>query len=88
MVKLDGKLWKAVIMMSIINIALSGVNVMFKKMLNQGVNRMVAATYRFAAGTLFLTPLAIFLERYVCFICRYNITTRAFGYSDLVTDSL
>nr|VDC58445.1 unnamed protein product [Brassica rapa] len=64
MVKLDGKLWKAVIMMSIINIALSGVNVMFKKMLNQGVNRMVAATYRLAAGTLFLTPLAIFLERH------------------------
>lgn len=67
MVKLDGKLWKAVIMMSIINIALSGVNVMFKKMLNQGVNRMVAATYRLAAGTLFLTPFAIFLERYLCF---------------------
>ncbi|KAJ0253003.1 WAT1-related protein [Hirschfeldia incana] len=64
MVKLDGKLWKAVIMMSIINIALSGVNVMFKKMLNQGVNRMVAATYRLAAGTLFLTPFAIFLERH------------------------
>ncbi|CAH2044893.1 unnamed protein product [Thlaspi arvense] len=64
MVKFDAKLWKAVLMMSIINIGLSVVNVMFKKMLNQGINRMVATTYRLAAGTLFLTPFAIFLERH------------------------
>ncbi|KAF8105709.1 hypothetical protein N665_0157s0273 [Sinapis alba] len=63
MVKFDGKLWKAVFLMSFINIMLSVVNVMFKKMLNQGINRMVATTYRLAAGTLFLTPFAIFLER-------------------------
>lgn len=65
MVKFDTKLWKAVFVMSIINIALSVVNVMFKKMLDQGINRMVATTYRLAAGTLFLIPFAIFLERYV-----------------------
>lgn len=65
MVKFDAKLWKAVFVMSIINIALSVVNVMFKKMLDQGINRMVATTYRLAAGTLFLIPFAIFLERYV-----------------------
>ncbi|KAL0692506.1 hypothetical protein Bca4012_059686 [Brassica carinata] len=64
MVKFDAKLWKAVFMMSIINIALSVVNVMFKKMLDQGINRMVATTYRLAAGTLFLIPFAIFLERH------------------------
>ncbi|ESQ32539.1 hypothetical protein EUTSA_v10004454mg [Eutrema salsugineum] len=64
MVKFDAKLWKAVFMMSMINIGLSVVNVMFKKMLNQGINRMVAATYRLAAGTLFLIPFAIFLERH------------------------
>ncbi|KAL1199584.1 WAT1-related protein [Cardamine amara subsp. amara] len=64
MVKFDAKLWKAVFMMSMINIGLSVVNVMFKKMLDQGINRMVATTYRLAAGTLFLTPLAIFLERH------------------------
>ncbi|RID59870.1 hypothetical protein BRARA_F03064 [Brassica rapa] len=63
MVKFDAKLWKAVFLMSFINIMLSVVNVMFKKMLNQGINRMVATTYRLAAGTLFLTPFAIFLER-------------------------
>ncbi|CAF2143967.1 hypothetical protein BRARA_B03399 [Brassica rapa] len=64
MVKFDAKLWKAVFMMSIINIALSVVNVVFKKMLDQGINRMVATTYRLAAGTLFLIPFAIFLERH------------------------
>ncbi|CAN7025686.1 hypothetical protein BRARA_F03064 [Brassica rapa] len=64
MVKFDAKLWKAVFLMSFINIMLSVVNVMFKKMLNQGINRMVATTYRLAAGTLFLTPFAIFLERH------------------------
>ncbi|CAN8265850.1 unnamed protein product [Cochlearia groenlandica] len=64
MVKFDVKLCKAVLMMSLINIGLSVVNVMFKKMLNQGINRMVATTYRLAAGTLFLTPLALFLERH------------------------
>ncbi|KAJ4900864.1 WAT1-related protein [Raphanus sativus] len=37
---------------------------MLKKMLNEGINRMVANTYRLAAGTLFLTPFAIFLERH------------------------
>ncbi|KAL0685702.1 hypothetical protein Bca4012_052550 [Brassica carinata] len=63
MVKFDAKLWKAVFTMSIINIALSVVNVMFKKMLDQGINRMVATTYRLAAGTLFLIPFAIFMER-------------------------
>uniref|UniRef100_M4DW46 WAT1-related protein n=1 Tax=Brassica campestris TaxID=3711 RepID=M4DW46_BRACM len=66
MVKFDAKLWKAVFMMSIINIALSVVNVVFKKMLDQGINRMVATTYRLAAGTLFLIPFAIFLERILC----------------------
>ncbi|KAJ0253989.1 EamA domain-containing protein [Hirschfeldia incana] len=64
MMKFDAKLWKTVILMSFINILLSIVNVMFKKMLNQGINRMVANTYRLAAGTLFLTPFAIFLERH------------------------
>ncbi|KAF2600881.1 hypothetical protein F2Q68_00011905 [Brassica cretica] len=64
MVKFDAKLWKAVFTMSIINIALSVVNVMFKKMLDQGINRMVATTYRLAAGTLFLIPFAIFMERH------------------------
>ncbi|KFK33820.1 hypothetical protein AALP_AA5G064500 [Arabis alpina] len=64
MVKFDTKLWKAVFMLSMINIGLSVVNVMFKKMLDQGINRMVATTYRLVAGTLFLTPFAIFLERH------------------------
>ncbi|VVB04455.1 unnamed protein product [Arabis nemorensis] len=64
MVKFDTKLWKAVFMLSMINIGLSVVNVLFKKMLDQGINHMVATTYRLAAGTLFLTPFAIFLERH------------------------
>ncbi|CAA7032613.1 unnamed protein product [Microthlaspi erraticum] len=64
MVKFDAKLWKAVFMMSMINIGLGLVNVLFKKMLNQGVNSMVATTYRLAVGTLFLIPIAIFLERH------------------------
>ncbi|CAL9248023.1 unnamed protein product [Arabidopsis halleri] len=64
MVKFDTKLWKAVLMMSMINIGLSVVNVMFKKMIDEGLNRMVATTYRLAVGTLFLIPFAIFLERH------------------------
>lgn len=74
MVKFDAKLWKAVFIMSMINIGLSVVNVMFKKMLNQGINRMVATTYRLAAGTLFLIPFAIFLERYVL-VYIYKVST-------------
>lgn len=73
MVQFDTKLWKAVLMMSMINIGLSVVNVMFKKMIDEGLNRMVATTYRLAAGTLFLIPFAIFLERFV-FVYVYLVT--------------
>lgn len=62
--RFDMQLLKAVLMMSMINFAIAIENVLFKKMLDDGVNRMVATTYRLIVGTLFLTPFATFLERY------------------------
>ncbi|VVB09199.1 unnamed protein product [Arabis nemorensis] len=61
--RFDMQLLKAVLMMSVINFAIAIENVLFKKMLDDGVNRMVATTYRLIVGTLFLTPFATFLER-------------------------
>ncbi|KFK33225.1 hypothetical protein AALP_AA6G346600 [Arabis alpina] len=61
--RFDMQLLKAVLMMSVINFAVAIENVLFKKMLDDGVNRMVATTYRLIIGTLFLTPFAICLER-------------------------
>ncbi|XP_010552375.1 PREDICTED: WAT1-related protein At3g30340 [Tarenaya hassleriana] len=59
----DSKLWKAVIIMTMVNFGLGMVNVLFKKMLNEGINRMVATTYRLITGTVFLVPFAVLLER-------------------------
>ncbi|KAJ4888143.1 Uncharacterized protein Rs2_27891 [Raphanus sativus] len=76
MVKFDAKLWKAVFVMSIINIALSVVNVMFKKMLDQGINpNLLTHVYprspvRFSgiAGWYYASPNKSFLIRLWSFL--------------------
>lgn len=57
--------WKPPVLMVAINFAFAIVNVLFKKILDEGTNQMVIVTYRLAVSTLFLTPIAFFLERYV-----------------------
>ncbi|WMV22853.1 hypothetical protein MTR67_016238 [Solanum verrucosum] len=55
--------WKAVSAMIVVEFALAVVNALFKKVLNRGMNQLVISTYRFSISTIFLTPIACFLER-------------------------
>ncbi|GAB4861483.1 hypothetical protein Ancab_036685 [Ancistrocladus abbreviatus] len=57
------KLWKPVMLILCINFAFAIVNLLFKEVLNEGVNHLVIITYRQTASAIFLTPIACFKER-------------------------
>lgn len=56
--------WKLVIAMVVVDFALAIVNILFKNVLNGGMNHLLIVTYRQAISAIFLTPIAYFLERY------------------------
>lgn len=42
---------------------LAVLNILFKKILDEGTNQLVIVTYRLTAGAIFLSPIARFCER-------------------------
>ncbi|KAH1235372.1 WAT1-related protein [Glycine max] len=57
------EVWKPVLVMIIVNLALAFVNIFLKKVLNEGVDYLTILTYRQAISAIFLTPIACFYER-------------------------
>ncbi|RDY09172.1 WAT1-related protein, partial [Mucuna pruriens] len=56
------ELWKPVLVMIIVNLALAFVNIFLKKVLNEGVDYLTIVTYRQAISAIFLAPIACFYE--------------------------
>jgi archaellum biogenesis protein FlaJ (TadC family) len=59
----DVRQWKPVVGMLVISFAFAIVNLLLKKMIDQGTNNMVIATYRLSSSAIFLAPIAYFWER-------------------------
>ncbi|CAL0300506.1 unnamed protein product [Lupinus luteus] len=57
------ELCKPVSVMIVVNLALAFVNILLKKVLNEGVDYMSVVTYRQAISFIFMAPLACFYER-------------------------
>ncbi|XP_020216373.1 WAT1-related protein At3g30340 [Cajanus cajan] len=57
------ELWKPVLVMIIVNLALAFVNIFLKKVLNEGLDYLTILTYRQAISAIFLAPIACFYER-------------------------
>uniref|UniRef100_A0A2N9J8C9 WAT1-related protein n=1 Tax=Fagus sylvatica TaxID=28930 RepID=A0A2N9J8C9_FAGSY len=55
--------WKPVVVMVAVNFALAMVNLLLKKVLNEGVNQLIIVTYRQSISAIFLAPIAYFWER-------------------------
>ncbi|XWS46332.1 hypothetical protein CRYUN_Cryun14cG0056300 [Craigia yunnanensis] len=55
--------WKPVVAMIAVNFALAITNVLFKKILDEGVSHIIILMYRQAISAVFLAPIAFFLER-------------------------
>lgn len=56
--------WTPFIAMLAVDFAFAIVNIMLKKVVNEGMNHLVIITYRLAISTVFLAPIAWFSERY------------------------
>ncbi|KAK7324227.1 hypothetical protein VNO77_27756 [Canavalia gladiata] len=57
------ELCKPVCMMILVNLALACVNLLLKKVLNEGMDYMSIVTYRQAISFIFMTPIACFYDR-------------------------
>ncbi|KAF4369726.1 hypothetical protein G4B88_022124 [Cannabis sativa] len=55
---------KPALMMVVVQIAYAGVNVFYKLAANDGMNLKIIIAYRFVFSTVFILPLAFFIERY------------------------
>ncbi|CAK7356326.1 unnamed protein product [Dovyalis caffra] len=69
----DGGQWKPVFGMVVVNFAFAIVNLLLKKMLDQGTNNMVIATYRLSISAIFLAPIAYYWES----LEKANMTSKA-----------
>lgn len=56
-------LFKPVLIMIIVNLAMAFVNLLLKKVLNEGMDYMSIVTYRQAISFIFLAPIACLYER-------------------------
>lgn len=48
-----------------IDLAFAVVNILLKKVLEEGIDHLVLITYRLAISAIFLSPIGYFLERYI-----------------------
>ncbi|KAI3812882.1 hypothetical protein L1987_17595 [Smallanthus sonchifolius] len=55
--------WYPVLVMIAVQFAFATINVLLKKVIDDGLNHLVFITYRLCVATLFLTPVAFFFER-------------------------
>ncbi|KAK9122409.1 hypothetical protein Syun_020026 [Stephania yunnanensis] len=63
--------WQPVLAMVAIDIALAILNVLLKKVIDQGLEHLILITYRTAIATIFLAPITYFRERK----SRHSLTT-------------
>lgn len=56
-----------------IDFAFAVVNILLKKVLEEGIDHLVLITYRLAISAIFLSPIGYFLERYT-FLSRNLLT--------------
>ncbi|THU60327.1 hypothetical protein C4D60_Mb07t11480 [Musa balbisiana] len=57
-----------------VQVGFAGLNVLSKLALDDGMSPFVMIAYRQLVATLFLSPLAIFLERYIYIRCFSTIS--------------
>lgn len=62
--------WKPVFAMVAVDVAFAIVNILLKKVLDEGMNHLVLVTYRQAIATVFIAPIAHFSERYKIILTR------------------
>lgn len=55
--------FKPVAAMLAVNFALALVNILFKKIIDEGTNHLVIIAYRQLISAIFIAPIAYFLER-------------------------
>ncbi|KAL2340995.1 hypothetical protein Fmac_008935 [Flemingia macrophylla] len=55
--------WKPFIVMIAIDFSFAAVNILLKKVLEEGMNHLVFITYRLSISTIFIAPIAYFRER-------------------------
>lgn len=55
--------WRPFIVMLAINFAFAGVNILLKKVLDEGINHLVLVTYRLSISAMFLAPIGYYMER-------------------------
>ncbi|XP_042950289.1 WAT1-related protein At3g30340-like [Carya illinoinensis] len=55
--------WKPFIVMIAVNFSFAIVNILLKKVLDQGMNHLVLVTYRLSISTMFLAPIGYYMER-------------------------
>ncbi|KAJ7968743.1 WAT1-related protein [Quillaja saponaria] len=55
--------WKPFVAMVAIDFAFAIVNILLKKVLDEGLNHLVLITYRLSISTIFLAPIGYFWER-------------------------
>ena len=56
--------WKPVNAMVAVEFALAIVNIPLKKVITEGMNHMLIVMYRQSISTIFLAPIAYYMERY------------------------
>ena len=55
--------WKPFIAMIAVDFAFAVVNILLKKILDEGMDHLVFVTYRLTISTIFLAPIGYFFER-------------------------
>ncbi|KAL5789896.1 hypothetical protein ACOSQ2_004784 [Xanthoceras sorbifolium] len=58
---------KPTLVMAVVQVASAAVNIFIKLATNHGMSSEILVAYRFIFATGFMTPLALFLERFVFF---------------------
>ncbi|XP_028764733.1 WAT1-related protein At3g30340-like [Neltuma alba] len=61
--KMNSEAWKPFVAMVFIDFAFAVVNILLKKVLQEGMNPLVIITYRLSVSCVFLAPIAFFWER-------------------------
>ncbi|KAG6579710.1 WAT1-related protein, partial [Cucurbita argyrosperma subsp. sororia] len=79
---------KPALLMLLVQSVFAGVNVLYKLAVNDGMNLMIMIAFRFVFASLFMLPLAFFLERnkrpkMTCSILFYGFLCGLFGYRDV-----
>ena len=57
--------WRSVFAMLAVDVMLAVMNTMVKKVMEEGMNKLILITLRQLIATLFMAPIAYFHERYI-----------------------